>query len=104
MSSVLFDTMLSALWGIIRWIAFSFKLASLAFIIPTIAMIIFDFGLYVWRLYRPKRRDESSRLPREECLAAEPTPTIASTSATDIKSLNNPRDQSQSQEQAQSGE
>ncbi|KAI1387446.1 uncharacterized protein F4822DRAFT_282744 [Hypoxylon trugodes] len=46
-------------WVIISWIAFFFKLASLAFAVPLIGLIIFDFCLWVWRLNRPQPKDAS---------------------------------------------
>ncbi|KAI1106601.1 hypothetical protein F4804DRAFT_330212 [Jackrogersella minutella] len=47
------------IWNIISWIAFFFKLASLAFIVPLMSLIIFDFCLWVWRLNRPQIEDPS---------------------------------------------
>ncbi|KAL7622259.1 hypothetical protein AAE478_007763 [Parahypoxylon ruwenzoriense] len=46
-------------WNIISWIAFFFKLASLAFFVPFLGLIVFDFCLWVWRLNRPVPRDTS---------------------------------------------
>ncbi|KAI1337050.1 hypothetical protein F5Y15DRAFT_168430 [Xylariaceae sp. FL0016] len=45
------------LWSLVRWIAFLCKLASLAFAIPIIGLIVFDFCLWIWRLNRPQPRD-----------------------------------------------
>ncbi|KAI0839805.1 hypothetical protein F5Y06DRAFT_15404 [Hypoxylon sp. FL0890] len=46
-------------WTIITWIAFFFKLASLAFAVPLLSLIIFDFCLWLWRLNRPQPKDTS---------------------------------------------
>ncbi|OTB14463.1 hypothetical protein K445DRAFT_23470 [Daldinia sp. EC12] len=40
-------------WMVISWIAFFFKLASLAFVGPIIGLIIFDFCLWIYRLNQP---------------------------------------------------
>ncbi|KAI1141566.1 hypothetical protein F5Y05DRAFT_266330 [Hypoxylon sp. FL0543] len=58
------------IWTIITWIAFFFKLASLAFAVPLLSLILFDFCLWLWRLNRPQPRDASrsssiSRRPTE---------------------------------------
>ncbi|KAK8069668.1 hypothetical protein PG994_006284 [Apiospora phragmitis] len=48
------DALLPAtIWGLVRWIAFFFKLASLSFAVPVFCLIVFDFFLWVWRLTRP---------------------------------------------------
>lgn len=55
------------IWTVISWIAFFFKLASLAFFVPLLGLIIFDFGLWLWRLNRspPKDASRSSRILRK---------------------------------------
>ncbi|KAI1272390.1 hypothetical protein F5Y07DRAFT_303344 [Xylaria sp. FL0933] len=55
------------LWNIVRWITFFFKLVSLAFVVPIVGLIIFDFCLGLWRLYRPRPMDSarSGRLPKD---------------------------------------
>ncbi|KAI1370030.1 hypothetical protein F5Y08DRAFT_8293 [Xylaria arbuscula] len=50
-----------ALWNVVRWITFCFKLISLAFVVPIVGLIIFDFCLWLWRLYRPSRHPDSPR-------------------------------------------
>ncbi|KAI0011499.1 hypothetical protein F4779DRAFT_214458 [Xylariaceae sp. FL0662B] len=45
-------------WNIISWVAFAFKLASLAFALPIVALIGFDFCLWIWRLNRPPPHDD----------------------------------------------
>ncbi|KAI0878710.1 hypothetical protein GGS24DRAFT_372401 [Hypoxylon argillaceum] len=58
----------SSLWTIVRWVAFFFKLISLAFAIPIIGLIVFDFCVWLWRLYRPSMPTDSprsSRLPKD---------------------------------------
>ncbi|KAI5866234.1 hypothetical protein GGS23DRAFT_376302 [Durotheca rogersii] len=54
-------------WSVINWIAFCFKLASLAFFIPFASLILFDFCLWIWRLNQPRPRDapRPSRIVRE---------------------------------------
>ncbi|KAI0429614.1 hypothetical protein F5Y09DRAFT_256019 [Xylaria sp. FL1042] len=56
-----------SLWNIVRWITFFFKLVSLAFVVPVVGLIIFDFCLWLWRLYRPRPADSprSGRLPKD---------------------------------------
>ncbi|KAI1078051.1 hypothetical protein F5B20DRAFT_238900 [Whalleya microplaca] len=46
------------IWSVISWIAFAFKLISLAFAVPILGLIIFDFCLWVWRLNRPHPDDD----------------------------------------------
>ncbi|KAI1416568.1 hypothetical protein F5Y13DRAFT_186186 [Hypoxylon sp. FL1857] len=46
-------------WSIITWIAFFFKLASLAFAVPILSLIVFDFCLWLWRLNKPQPKDAS---------------------------------------------
>ncbi|KAI8635695.1 hypothetical protein F5Y19DRAFT_469585 [Xylariaceae sp. FL1651] len=79
----------SSIWSIIRWIAFFFKLISLAFAVPIIGLIVFDFCLWLWRLYRPSLPESSlaSRPPKERTqeLPDPPTSTKASSSAIDIE-------------------
>ncbi|KAI0377026.1 hypothetical protein F5Y04DRAFT_192874 [Hypomontagnella monticulosa] len=55
------------IWTAISWIAFFFKLASLAFVVPLLGLIAFDFALWIWRLGRspPKDTSRSSRIPRK---------------------------------------
>ncbi|GAW26260.1 hypothetical protein SAMD00023353_2501270 [Rosellinia necatrix] len=57
----------SSLWSLVRWVAFFFKLASLAFIVPTVGLIAFDFSVWLWRLYRPSAPADSrsSRPPKD---------------------------------------
>ncbi|KAK8097909.1 uncharacterized protein PG998_013395 [Apiospora kogelbergensis] len=43
----------ATIWGLVRWVAFFFKLASLSFAVPVICLIIFDFCLWLCRLARP---------------------------------------------------
>ncbi|KAI0169040.1 hypothetical protein GGR52DRAFT_504018 [Hypoxylon sp. FL1284] len=45
------------IWTVITWIAFFFKLASLAFAAPILSLIVFDFCLWIWRLNRPQSQD-----------------------------------------------
>ncbi|KAI0477726.1 hypothetical protein GGR56DRAFT_423133 [Xylariaceae sp. FL0804] len=56
------SAVLSYVWAVVRWIAFFFKLASLAFVIPIGGLIVFDFCLGIYRLYRPRSRES---LPRK---------------------------------------
>jgi hypothetical protein len=81
------ETIPSVLWSIVGWIAFFFKLASLAFIVPTVGLIVFDFCLWLWRLYRPSRPAESarsSRIPRD--YVRHPSAGSTKASSTAIKS------------------
>ncbi|KAK5626195.1 hypothetical protein RRF57_001910 [Xylaria bambusicola] len=72
------------LWNIVRWIAFFFKLVSLAFVVPIIGLIVFDFCLWLWRLYRPSRPADSphpsARLPKDYVQQPSSTPTKARSS------------------------
>ncbi|KAI0505508.1 hypothetical protein F5B22DRAFT_522385 [Xylaria bambusicola] len=72
------EAILRNLWNIVRWIAFFFKLVSLAFVVPIIGLIIFDFCLWLWRLYRPSRPADSPhpspRLPKDY-VQQQPPPT-----------------------------
>ncbi|KAK7976032.1 hypothetical protein PG990_007861 [Apiospora arundinis] len=43
----------ATIWGLVRWTAFFFKLASLSFAVPVFCLIVFDFCLWIWRLTRP---------------------------------------------------
>ncbi|KAI6088655.1 hypothetical protein F4821DRAFT_86539 [Hypoxylon rubiginosum] len=46
-------------WNIVAWVSFFFKLVSLAFAVPLLSLILFDFCLWIWRLNRPLPRDTS---------------------------------------------
>ncbi|KAH6648088.1 hypothetical protein BKA67DRAFT_662818 [Truncatella angustata] len=46
-------------WSMVGWISFFFKLASLAFAGPLIALVIFDICLWIWRLVRTEPRNVS---------------------------------------------
>ncbi|KAH9907471.1 hypothetical protein F4778DRAFT_542075 [Xylariomycetidae sp. FL2044] len=49
---------------VVRWIAFFFKVASLAFALPILSLIVFDFCLWIWRLLnRPPPPSSSSPPP-----------------------------------------
>ncbi|KAI0864532.1 hypothetical protein F4860DRAFT_411611 [Xylaria cubensis] len=72
----------STLWNIVRWVTFFFKLVSLAFVVPIIGLIIFDFCLWLWRLFRPSLAADSprsSRVPRDYVQHPSPSSTSAST-------------------------
>ncbi|KAI3321249.1 hypothetical protein HD806DRAFT_203022 [Xylariaceae sp. AK1471] len=79
----------SSLWSIVRWTTFFFKLVSLAFAVPIIGLIVFDFCLWLWRLYSPSRPDppRPSRLPRDHIQqpSRPPSSNIASSSAIDLE-------------------
>ncbi|KAI1455052.1 hypothetical protein F4805DRAFT_293162 [Annulohypoxylon moriforme] len=55
------------IWNMISWIAFFFKLASLAFAVPVMSLILFDFCLWLWRLNRPQPKEisEPGRISRK---------------------------------------
>ncbi|KAI1310776.1 hypothetical protein F5Y03DRAFT_28418 [Xylaria venustula] len=79
-----------ALWNIVRWITFFFKLVSLAFVVPIVGLIIFDFCLWLWRLYRPSIPAESprsGRLPKDYVQQQQlpPSPTRASSTIVDLQ-------------------
>ncbi|KAI8950270.1 hypothetical protein F4801DRAFT_353738 [Xylaria longipes] len=79
---------LSSLWNIVRWVAFFFKLVSLAFIVPIVGLIVFDFCLWLWRLYRPSLHADSprsSRVPRDLVQPPSPNSTKASTTVVELK-------------------
>ncbi|ORY61208.1 uncharacterized protein BCR38DRAFT_486969 [Pseudomassariella vexata] len=59
----------SEVWCLVSWVAFVFKLASLAFAFPIIGLILFDFCLWIWRLNLPPPRDT----PRSSVAARTPT-------------------------------
>ncbi|KAK8116126.1 hypothetical protein PG984_012628 [Apiospora sp. TS-2023a] len=44
---------IDTVWGLVRWVAFFFKLASLSFAVPVFCLIVFDFCLWLWRMTRP---------------------------------------------------
>ncbi|KAI2628809.1 hypothetical protein GGR54DRAFT_636523 [Hypoxylon sp. NC1633] len=74
------------IWNIITWIAFLFKLASLAFAVPFLGLIVFDFCLWIWRLNRPPPGDTSQPNPitrkvqeQRASLATSPNSTSATT-------------------------
>ncbi|KAJ2978993.1 hypothetical protein NUW58_g7320 [Xylaria curta] len=71
------------LWNFVRWVTFVFKLISLAFIVPIIGLIIFDFCLWLWRLYRPSlpADSRSHRLHRDYGQQPYPASNKASTAA-----------------------
>ncbi|KAI0450787.1 hypothetical protein F5B21DRAFT_517230 [Xylaria acuta] len=78
----------AGLWNIVRWVAFFFKLVSLAFVVPIIGLIIFDFCLWLWRLYRPSLPADSprsSRVPRDYVQQPPPTSTRASTTVIELE-------------------
>ncbi|KAI0396590.1 hypothetical protein F5Y17DRAFT_91335 [Xylariaceae sp. FL0594] len=62
----------SALWSIVGWVTFFFKLISLAFVVPIIGLIIFDFCVWLWRLYRPSLPDSTrtSRLHPDHAMGS----------------------------------
>ncbi|KAI0541921.1 hypothetical protein GGR58DRAFT_497557 [Xylaria digitata] len=70
------------LWNVVRWITFFFKLVSLAFVLPIIGLIVFDFCVWLWRLYRPSSPADSphsGRAPRD--YAQQPSPTSPAASS-----------------------
>ncbi|KAI2633501.1 hypothetical protein GGS21DRAFT_138762 [Xylaria nigripes] len=73
----------SSLWNAVEWITFFFKLISLAFVVPIVGLILFDFCVWLWRVYRPSSPADSSRasLLPDYVQSPPPTPTIASTTA-----------------------
>ncbi|KAI3335602.1 hypothetical protein F4824DRAFT_150656 [Ustulina deusta] len=76
------------LWNIVRWITFFFKLVSLAFVVPIIGLIIFDFCLWLWRLYRPSLPADSprsGRLPKDYVQQPPPRPTEACSTVIDLE-------------------
>ncbi|KAI1116466.1 hypothetical protein F5Y14DRAFT_65751 [Nemania sp. NC0429] len=78
---------LSSLWSLVRWITFFCKLASLAFVLPIIGLIAFDFALWLWRLYRPPIAADppnSSRLPRDRVQRPSPNPAVASSTVVEV--------------------
>ncbi|KAI1431437.1 hypothetical protein GGR50DRAFT_79197 [Xylaria sp. CBS 124048] len=74
----------SSLWNIVRWITFFFKLVSLAFVVPVAGLIIFDFCLWLWRVYRPSLPADSPRAIRLPDYVQSPPPTTAKASSTAI--------------------
>ncbi|KAI1402717.1 hypothetical protein F4819DRAFT_485361 [Hypoxylon fuscum] len=48
-------------WTIITWIAFFFKLASIAFAVPVLGLVVFDFCLWIWRMNQPHPQDHVLR-------------------------------------------
>ncbi|KAI1809685.1 hypothetical protein GGS20DRAFT_264845 [Poronia punctata] len=62
----------SVLWNMVGWVAFLCKLASLAFAVPFIGLIIFDFCVWLWRLYKPSLHEppRTSRLHRDRVAAS----------------------------------
>ncbi|KAI0468997.1 hypothetical protein F4859DRAFT_144877 [Xylaria cf. heliscus] len=78
----------SILWTIVRWVTFFFKLASLAFIIPILGLIIFDFCVWLWRLYRPSSPADSpqpSRVPNGYVQPPSTDSTKASTTVIELE-------------------
>ncbi|KAI1192952.1 hypothetical protein F5X97DRAFT_329064 [Nemania serpens] len=79
----------STLWSVVRWITFFCKLISLAFVVPIIGLIVFDFCLWLWRLYRPPPlpadSPRSSRLPRDYVLQPSTTAAIASSTVVELR-------------------
>ncbi|KAI1159858.1 hypothetical protein F5B18DRAFT_655180 [Nemania serpens] len=79
----------SALWNVVRWITFFCKLASLAFAVPIIGLIVFDFCLWLWRLYRPPSlpadSPRSSRLPRDYVQQPSTNPAVASSTVVELE-------------------
>ncbi|KAI0816136.1 hypothetical protein GGR55DRAFT_220351 [Xylaria sp. FL0064] len=82
-----FDVVIpQTLWNIVRWITFFFKLVSLAFVVPIVGLIIFDFCLGLWRLYRPRPTDSarSGRLPKDYVQQQPPPPSPSKAHSTVI--------------------
>ncbi|KAI1424010.1 hypothetical protein F5Y12DRAFT_488562 [Xylaria sp. FL1777] len=82
------ETIPWGLWNIVRWITFFFKIISLAFVVPIIGLIIFDFCLWLWRLYRPPLpvdSPRSARLPKDYVQQPPPSPNKACTTAPDLE-------------------
>ncbi|KAI0112479.1 hypothetical protein GGR51DRAFT_42675 [Nemania sp. FL0031] len=81
----------SSLWTVVRWITFFFKLASLAFAVPIVGLIVFDFCVWVWRLFRPSRPTESprasrsNRLPRDYVQQPSRSPNGAFSTVVELK-------------------
>ncbi|KAI0152614.1 hypothetical protein GGR57DRAFT_164380 [Xylariaceae sp. FL1272] len=79
------DGFLAAVWSVVGWITFCFKLASLAFAVPWIVLMILDFFLWLWRLNRPPPRESRTSSPatkrhRPKSLT-QPNSPVASSSA-----------------------
>ncbi|KAI1768554.1 hypothetical protein GGR53DRAFT_462229 [Hypoxylon sp. FL1150] len=91
------NLMPAEIWTIIPWIAFFFKLASLAFAVPILSLIVFDFCLWIWRQNRPQPRDASqSKSPSRRATShnanlATSLNTASSTTARSINSAANQR-------------
>ncbi|GAW21949.1 hypothetical protein ANO14919_114760 [Xylariales sp. No.14919] len=74
------------LWNVVHWITFFFKLVSLAFVLPIIGLIVFDFCLWLWRLYRPSKPADSPRSGRPpKDHAQRPTPSSPDASSTVVE-------------------
>ncbi|KAI1095626.1 hypothetical protein F5B19DRAFT_310980 [Rostrohypoxylon terebratum] len=74
------------IWTTISWIAFFFKLASLAFAVPIMSLILFDFCLWLWRLNQPQPKEiaepgriSSEHTERRTSLATSPNRTSSTT-------------------------
>ncbi|KAJ8124700.1 hypothetical protein O1611_g8940 [Lasiodiplodia mahajangana] len=81
----------SALWTVVRWVTFFFKLASLAFAVPIIGLIVFDFCVWLWRLFRPSlpadspRPSRSNRLPKDYVQQPAPSSARAFSTVVELK-------------------
>ncbi|KAI1124238.1 hypothetical protein F5Y10DRAFT_33431 [Nemania abortiva] len=81
----------SGLWTVVRWVTFFFKLVSLAFAVPILGLIVFDFCVWVWRLFRPSlptdspRASRSNRRPKDYVQPPTPSPTKASSTVVELR-------------------
>ncbi|KAF3019669.1 hypothetical protein E8E14_003047 [Neopestalotiopsis sp. 37M] len=82
--------------SLIGWLVFSFKMMSLFFAGPLIALILFDICLWIWRLIRgalPQGTSPSAsaskpaKLSRQHSPQTENTMKNANTTSTDTKLL-----------------
>ncbi|KAI1265319.1 hypothetical protein F5Y18DRAFT_48786 [Xylariaceae sp. FL1019] len=78
------DGFLATVWSVVDWVTFCFKLASLAFVVPWIGLMIFDFFLWLWRLNRPPARESRASSPATKRRGRQPSsqtdPPVASSS------------------------
>ncbi|KAI1827295.1 hypothetical protein F4861DRAFT_402867 [Xylaria intraflava] len=80
------DAVPSSLWSVVRWVTFFFKLVSLAFAVPIVGLILFDFCVWLWRVYRPSLPADSPRAIRLPDYMQPPPPPSTRASSTAIDS------------------
>jgi len=74
-------------WGVVSWVAFTFKLLALALVVPFAGLIVFDFFLWTWKAIKRVPRDSNAGGSARSVIGNTTTPPSRVRSTTDSSSL-----------------